>query len=55
MPFRDAYKKIGMEVQNGTYKPTKTVNHTHLGSIGNLANDKIASKMNRVISQLNGL
>lgn len=45
MPFRDAYKKIGMEVQNGTYKPHRGVNHTHLGSIGNLANDQIVAKM----------
>lgn len=49
MPFRDAYKKIGMEVQNGTYKPTREVNHTHLGSIGNLANDRIALKMQKIL------
>ncbi len=52
MPFRDAYKKIGMEVQNGTYKPHRGVNHTHLGSIGNLANDRIQSKMNTLMKQL---
>lgn len=45
MPFRDAYRKVGMAVQEKRYKPTRTVNHTHLGSIGNLANDRIASKM----------
>lgn len=45
MPFRDAYKTIGMKVQEGSYKPTRTLSHTHLGSIGNLANDKIAAKM----------
>lgn len=52
MPFRDAYKKIGMEVQNGTYKPHRGVNHTHLGSIGNLANDRIKAKMNSIMNQL---
>ena len=52
MPFRDAYKKIGMEVQNGTYKPHRGVKHTHLGSIGNLANDRITTKMNNIMKQL---
>lgn len=50
MPFRDAYKKIGMEVQNGTYSPHRGVNHTHLGSIGNLANDRIQKKMDGLLS-----
>ncbi len=45
MPFRDAYREVGMAVQEKRYKPTRTVNHTHLGSLGNLANDRIASKM----------
>lgn len=52
MPFREAYKTIGMQVQRGEYKPTRSVNHTHLGSIGNLANDSIAAKMARVASPL---
>lgn len=52
MPFRDAYKKIGMQVQNGEYKPNRELHHTHLGSIGNLANDKIIAKMNSIISDL---
>ena len=50
MPFRDAYKKIGLEVQQGSYKPSRSVHHTHLGSIGNLANDRIASKMESLLS-----
>ena len=53
MPFRDAYKKIGIEVQNGTYSPSREVNHTHLGSIRNLANDKISSKMKTILEQFN--
>lgn len=50
MPFRDAYKKIGLEVQQGSYKPSRSVHHTHLGSIGNPANDRIASKMESLLS-----
>lgn len=45
VPFRDAYKQIGMAVQEGRYKPTREIHHTHLGSIGNLANDRIREKM----------
>ena len=51
MPFRDAYRKIGMEVQEKTYKPHREVNHTHLGSLGNLANEHIKEKMNRLMNQ----
>ena len=51
MPFRDAYKKVGMEVQNKTYKPTREVSHTHIGSIGNLATEQIAEKMNSILQQ----
>lgn len=49
MPFRDAYKTVGMQVQHGEYKPTRSVHHTHEGSIGNLCNDRIAAKMQRVM------
>ncbi len=45
MPFRDAYKSVGMEVNNGTFKAEKTVRHTHAGSIGNLCNRRIKEKM----------
>lgn len=48
MPFRDAYREVGMQVQRGEYKPTKEVRHTHEGSIGNLCNAEIAEKMHRV-------
>ncbi len=50
MPFRDAYRKIGMEVQRGTYRPTREVHHTHIGSIGNLCNDKIAAKISGIMA-----
>ncbi len=51
MPFRDAYKTVGMQVQRGEYRPTKSVHHTHEGSIGNLCNDRIADKMRRILDK----
>ena len=51
VPFREAYKQIGMAVQCGEYQPTRCVEHTHEGSIGNLCNDKIADKMNKVVEK----
>lgn len=48
MPFRDAYRTIGMQVQDHTYIPTREIHHTHQGSIGNLCNDRIALKMSRI-------
>lgn len=52
MSFRDAYMMIGKQVQEGTYTPNKTVNHTHIGSIGNLSNDLIIKKMEKVYHEL---
>ena len=52
MPFRDAYREVGMQVQRGEYKPTKEVHHTHEGSIGNLCNGDIAEKMREVVEQI---
>ena len=43
MPFRDAYKKVGLEIEAGEFEPVKEVHHTHEGSIGNLCNDRIAA------------
>ena len=54
MPFREAYKKVGLEVQAGTFKPDRTVSHTHLGSISNLATERIAEKFNRTLSRILG-
>lgn len=54
MPFRDAYRKIGNEVQNKSYIPNKSVKHTHVGSIGNLANEKIEEKMANVMKTFIG-
>ena len=41
MPFRDAYKKVGLDIEAGKFTPVKKAEHTHEGSIGNLCNDKI--------------
>ncbi|MDE5568196.1 MAG: argininosuccinate lyase, partial [Muribaculaceae bacterium] len=48
-PFREAYRAVGHAVADGTYHPTRSVHHTHIGSIGNLANDAIAEKMSAVM------
>ncbi len=48
MPFRDAYKKVGMDIAAGQFKPCKEVHHTHAGSIGNLCNKEIAALMDEV-------
>jgi len=44
MTFREAYQKIGGQVQNGSYKPDMSKQHTHIGSIGNLCLDEIKEK-----------
>ena len=49
VPFRDAYKQIGAEINAGTFKPEQKTAHTHEGSIGNLCNNKIRSKMKTVL------
>ena len=51
-PFREAYRTIGHQVQEGTYRPTREIHHTHAGSIGNLCNAEIALKMQRVLDRL---
>ncbi len=49
IPFRDAYKQVGFEVQAGSFRADKKVNHTHKGSIGNLATPDIRSKMENIL------
>ena len=52
IPFRDAYKQIGNEIQKGDFHfNTKQLQHTHQGSIGNLNNDKIVAEMEKVLSK----
>ena len=50
VPFRDAYKQVGLEIEAGQFQPDKTVNHTHEGSIGNLCNTQIETMMQAVIA-----
>ncbi len=45
MPFRDAYKKMGMEINAGNFTPTRDIEHTHEGSLGNLCLEEIRNKM----------
>lgn len=51
VPFRDAYKQVGLEIEAGNFKPDKTVNHTHEGSIGNLCNEEITAYKNEIMKQ----
>ncbi len=53
MPLRDAYKKIGTDIENNSYNYIATVDHTHEGSISNLQNAAIKKKMNLIISCFN--
>ena len=49
VPFRDAYKKVGLDIEAGKFAPNGSVNHTHEGSIGNLMNDRIKAAMDEVV------
>ncbi len=46
VPFRDAYQQVGEKLKKGAYEPDRAINHTHTGSIGNLANDQILASFN---------
>ena len=50
MPFRDAYKKVGLDIEAGNFTPNKEIHHTHEGSIGNLCNDRITALMDQILS-----
>ena len=49
MPFRDAYKKVGLDIEAGNFTPDKNIRHTHEGSIGNLCNDRIKALMQQIL------
>lgn len=51
MPFREAYQKVGRDIEQGNYSPSRTVNHTHEGSIGNLCTAEIAMMMQEALSR----
>lgn len=49
VPFRDAYKQVGLAIEAGDFAPNKEVHHTHEGSLGNLCNDKIVELEQEVL------
>ena len=51
MPFRDAYKKVGLDIEAGNFTPDKNIRHTHEGSIGNLCNEEIARLMDSLVGE----
>lgn len=51
MPFRDAYKKVGLDIEAGNFTPNKMVHHTHEGSIGNLCTENVQKMMNTILSE----
>jgi argininosuccinate lyase len=53
VPFRDAYKKIGTDIEQNNFKYDTHVHHTHEGSLGNLQNESIAKMMAETVSQFN--
>jgi argininosuccinate lyase len=53
MPFRDAYRAIGGEIESGTYSPIKDLRHTLEGSIGNLCTEEINTMMQEVLNSFN--
>ena len=50
MPFRDAYKKVGLDIEAGDFEYKVSVSHTHEGSIGNLCTKEIKNQMQKIIS-----
>ena len=48
VPFRDAYKKVGLEIEAGQFTPSKDIHHTHEGSIGNLCTERVAALMDSI-------
>lgn len=51
VPFREAYRQVGLDIENGTYKPSREVHHTHAGSIGNLCLDKVDHQMTAALEK----
>jgi argininosuccinate lyase len=48
MPFRDAYKEVGRQIESGTFNPPRDIQHTHEGSIGNLNHEEVSKKWKRI-------
>ncbi len=54
LPFRDAYKQVGIEIEEGNFNPERTVKHSHEGSIVNLCNKEIQRKIKKARAKING-
>lgn len=52
VPFRDAYRNVGLEIENNNFVPSFEIDHLHEGSIGNLCNDRIVEQMDLLISKI---
>ncbi len=53
VPFRDAYRQVGLDIEAGRFVPDKNIHHTHEGSIGNLCNRQIAELMEKTWKDFN--
>lgn len=52
IPFREAYRNVGMAIEAGVFRPEKNLAHTHLGSIGNLGTEKIREDFQKRLAAL---
>lgn len=53
MTFRDAYKKVGLDIEKGLFSAPESVQHTHEGSIGNLCNEQIVADFSATLGAFN--
>lgn len=51
VPFREAYRQVGLDIENGNYRPSREVHHTHAGSIGNLCLEKVDHQMTATLDK----
>ena len=51
VPFREAYRRVGLDIENGTYKPSREVHHTPAGSVGNLCLDRVNALMTAALEK----
>ena len=49
VPFRDAYRNVGLSIEQGMFSPDRTLRHTHEGSIGNLCHNDIRRMMEEAV------
>ncbi|MDE6164656.1 MAG: argininosuccinate lyase, partial [Muribaculaceae bacterium] len=52
VPFRDAYKQVGLAIERGEFNPDKALDHTHIGSTGNLGNDRLRERMKSQLARM---